>query len=67
MSGQLLGSRFALHDIDDVEGFTATIVQRSRSTLDVHEREELHVYLIETAWELSRNLRPGGISFSTYA
>jgi hypothetical protein len=67
MAGKLLGSRFALHDIADVERFTAAIVQRSRYTLDVHEREELHVYLIETAWELSRNFRPGGISFSSYA
>jgi DNA-directed RNA polymerase specialized sigma24 family protein len=67
MAGQLLGSRFALHDIDDVESFTAAIVQRSQFTLDAHQREELHVYLIETAWELSRNFRPGGISFSTYA
>jgi hypothetical protein len=61
------GSRFALYDIDDVERFTASIVQRSRFKLDAHERDELHAYLIETAWELSRDFRPGGISFSTYA
>jgi hypothetical protein len=67
MAGQLLGSRFALHDIEDVEGFTASIVQRVRFRLSPHEREELHVYLIETAWEISRNFRPGGITFSSYA
>jgi hypothetical protein len=67
MAGQLLGSRFALFDIEDVEGFTAAIANRSGFKLDAHEHEELHVYLIETAWELSRDFRPGGILFSSYA
>jgi hypothetical protein len=53
MAGQLLGSRFALHDVEDVEAFCASIVQRVRFKLAAHEREELHVYLIETAWEVS--------------
>ena len=65
MAGQLLGSRFALHDVEDVESFCGSIVQRVKFNLTAHEREELHVYLIETAWELSLiTPRPWRTSFS---
>jgi hypothetical protein len=65
--GQLLGSRLALHDVEDVERFCAAIVQRSRFNLGHYEHEDLTSYLIEECWQLSLRFEPGGIRFSTYA
>jgi hypothetical protein len=64
---KLLGSRFVLHDIDDIERFTASIIHRGQFKLNASEREELHTFLIETAWELSRDFCPGRLSFSSFA
>jgi hypothetical protein len=61
----LLSSQFSLLDIRDVESFTARIVERSRLRLSVEDREELHVFLIEECWELSRRKpQPWTRSFS---
>ena len=49
----LLNGTFSLLGIQDVEAFTARIVERSGLRLSADDREELHVYLIESAWELS--------------
>jgi hypothetical protein len=63
----LLNSTFTLHDIRDVESFTARIVERTGLRLSVDDREQLHVYLIEECWELSTRFQPSRISFSSYA
>jgi DNA-directed RNA polymerase specialized sigma24 family protein len=63
----LLSGRYSLLGIDDVEGFCAAIILRSQVDLAHHEHEDLLAYLVETAWELSLDFEPGGISFSTYA
>jgi hypothetical protein len=54
----LLNGTFSLHGIADVEAFTGRIVERSGLRLSGADREELHVYLIETTWELSRQWEP---------
>jgi hypothetical protein len=66
-SVSLLSSTFTLHDVRDVESFTGRIVERSGLRLSVEDREELHVYLIETCWEISIRFEPGRISFSSFA
>jgi hypothetical protein len=65
----LLSSTFALHDVRDVESFTGRIVERCGLHLSHTDREELHVYLIETAWEISERWEPpaSGKSFSGWA
>jgi hypothetical protein len=65
----LLNGTFSLLGIQDVEAFTGGIVQRSGLHLSVEDREELHVFLIESAWELSRRYeqQPSGITFSSWA
>jgi hypothetical protein len=65
----LLSSTFALHDVRDVESFTGRIVERSGLQLSHTDREELHVYLIETCWEISERWQPpaNGKRFSGWA
>jgi hypothetical protein len=64
----LLSSTFALHDVRDVESFTGQIVERSGLRLSVSDREELHVYLIEECWLLSRRYDgSGGSRFAAWA
>lgn len=54
----LLNAKYSLLEIDDVEAFTGRIVQRSGLRLSVQDQEELHTYLIESAWELSFKHNP---------
>ena len=65
----LLSGKYELLGIEDVEAFTASVVHRSRLDLSHHDREELHVFLIEQCWKLSLRYKPGIIQqgFSTYA
>ena len=55
------------HDIRDPVAFVSHIVSRSSVELDYHRRERLHQFLLITLWEISRDFRPGGVLFSTYA
>jgi hypothetical protein len=68
VSRLVLQGKFALHDVQDTEAFCARIIQRSGVELRYSEHEELLAYLIETAWELSLEYRPGIIrkGFSTW-
>lgn len=65
----MLNGKLALHDIQDVEAFTATILQRNRRTTATEDHEDIHAWLIETCWELSLIYRPDNatVRFSTYA
>lgn len=64
----MLNGTLELHNIRDVEGFTDRIINRRRlHWLQPHEREDLHVYLIETCWELSVRFEPNGWPFSKWA
>jgi hypothetical protein len=65
----LLNGKYELLGIEDVEAFTAGIIHRSRLDLSYHDREELHVFLIEECWKLSLRYKPGIIrqGFSTWA
>jgi hypothetical protein len=65
----VLNSKLALHGIDDVEAFTAGIVQHSHFELSFHDRQELHAHLISECWRLSLVYRPGIIrgGFSLWA
>jgi DNA-directed RNA polymerase specialized sigma24 family protein len=57
----MLNGVLTLHDIKDVEAFTAAILKGRRD-------EDLHAYLIEETWLLSTRYKPGGnITFSTWA
>ena len=49
----LLSRPFPLHDIDDTAAYCAPIVERYGADLEWHDREDLHAYLVETAWQLS--------------
>ena len=61
----MLKARFSLHDIADVEAFTARIIDRRNLELAWHDHEDLHAYLVETCWELSTTKpRPWRRSFS---
>jgi DNA-directed RNA polymerase specialized sigma24 family protein len=63
----LLSRPLLLYDVRDVEALCTSIVQRSRLSLDHHDREDLTAYLIATCWELSLRYEPGRTSFSTWA
>jgi hypothetical protein len=65
----LLGSRFELFDIVDVERFAGRIVERSGLELSWSDREDLLASLVAYAWELSvgGNYDASRASFSTYA
>jgi DNA-directed RNA polymerase specialized sigma24 family protein len=63
----VLAGKLTLHDVDDAEAFVGAIASRSGLHLNFHEFEDLVVYLVETAWELSLRYEPGGISFSSWA
>lgn len=60
-----------LHDIRDCEAFVASITNRSRRTLDHHQRERLHQFLLIALWKLSLTYRRGDprfpSNFSGYA
>ena len=62
----LLNATYSLLGIPDVERFTARILRSSGLELSRQDREELHVYLIETAWELSLKHDPERGAFSTW-
>lgn len=62
----MLNGKLQLHDVRDVEAFTHRLLPNNPS-LDPHEREDLHAYLIAECWELSLRYQPGGITFSTWA
>jgi hypothetical protein len=49
---ELLGGR-QHGGIDDAFAFTAEIIRRGNFILSFHEEDDLHLYLVETAWELS--------------
>jgi hypothetical protein len=55
----LLNSRLRLHDIDDTEAFAVRLVRRYATDLGQDDFEELIVYLVEVAWELSLRYQPG--------
>jgi DNA-directed RNA polymerase specialized sigma24 family protein len=63
----LLSRPLPLFDVRNVEALCTSIVQRSRLSLDHHDREDLTAYLIATCWELSLRYEPGKTSFSTWA
>jgi DNA-directed RNA polymerase specialized sigma24 family protein len=63
----LLSRPLPLYDVRDVEALCTSIVQRSRLSLDHHDREDLTAYLIVACWELSLRYEPGPTSFSTWA
>ncbi len=56
-----------LHDVADAEALAASIVYGSGLELSYHDAEDLHAYLVATAWQLSLVYEPGGISFSSWA
>ena len=64
----LLSRPLVLWNIDDTERFASKIVERRRlDWLLPHERDDLVVYLVETAWELSLRWQPNGYAFSQWA
>jgi AraC-like DNA-binding protein len=79
LAGQLLGARLTLHDVADVEALAGRVLhERIREWRASHffdpntprgrELRELALtYLIETAWELSRDHDPSVQAFSTRA
>lgn len=50
----MLSAKLPLHDIQDVEAFVASIVERRNFDLSWHDQEDLLAFLVETCWELSR-------------
>jgi hypothetical protein len=64
----LFGEPVVLWNIDDAEAFASRIVERRRlNWLLPHERDDLVVFLVETAWELSLRYEPMGFAFSQWA
>lgn len=63
----LVQDRLELHDVRDAHALAAWVIARSGLVLSYHDREDLEAYLVETAWELSRDFDPINPSFSTYA
>lgn len=64
----MLHGKLQLHDIRDVEAFTAQIINHKHLTQEPCDREDLHAYLIATCWELSIiQPQPWKRSFSGWA
>lgn len=68
----MLNGTFALHDIENVEGFCEVVLQEQLrkfgSTLKTQDKEDCLSYLISTAWELSVKWEADrNYSFSQYA
>jgi hypothetical protein len=64
----LLGRRWQLEDIDDVERFCATLAGDVGANLSWHERDDLLAHLLTTTWELhTRWDRERSPSFCQYA
>jgi hypothetical protein len=64
----LLGRKWALHDVDDVEGFCASAIHRRGLELSHHDRQDLLAFLVSETWRLSGVYEPGGrVRFSTFA
>ena len=57
----VLGSRLALHDVDDVERLCRRVIRQSGLELNFHEEEDLLAYLVATTWELSLRFERGVI------
>jgi hypothetical protein len=63
----LFGEPVVFWNIDDAEAFVSRIVDRRRlHWLLPHERDDLIVFLVETAWELSLRYEPMGFAFSQW-
>jgi hypothetical protein len=63
----LFGEPVVLWNIDDAERFASRIVERRRlDWLQAHERDDLVVFLVETAWELSLRYEPMSFAFSQW-
>ena len=58
----MLGGKYTLHDIDDVEAWCGRVLDRQNLNLSFHDREDLHTYLIEAVWELNLVFRGGRFS-----
>jgi hypothetical protein len=68
----LLHGPYALHDVDDVEGFCERILGEQLRILGArlrfHDQEDALAFLLSVAWRLSVRYDPSvGQSFSTYA
>lgn len=61
----VLQGKLRLHDIEDVEAWTGALI--GQHSLNYHDHEDLHAYLIEQAWELAGQYRPGEARFSSWA
>jgi hypothetical protein len=63
----LFGEPVVLWNIDDTERFASRIIERRRlDWLLPHERDDLVVFLVETAWKLSLRYEPMGFAFSQW-
>lgn len=62
----MLNGTLTLHDIQDVEAFCTTILDK-RGLHDHPDHDDILAYLIATTWELSTTYEPHLASFSTYA
>lgn len=69
----MLGATLSLHDINDVEEFCRSVAsqwcRKTEARLSRDAREDLHAYLVSTAWELSEfHYDPAkGRSFASYS
>jgi hypothetical protein len=68
----LLNGVLAAHDVRDLEGLAARVLDDQLGRWGAHLRPELHedalAYLIPVAWECSEKYDPTrGLAFSTYA
>jgi hypothetical protein len=53
--------------IDDAEAFCWKVIANSNRDLDSGQRERLHQFLLIELWSLSKQYRPGNVTFSTVA
>lgn len=63
----MLTGTLRLHDVEDVEGLCAFILQRANLELSYHDSEDCLAFLVESTWELSIRFEPGAGRFSVWA
>jgi hypothetical protein len=63
----VLSEKYSLFDIEDVEAWCGSFLERANLELGWADREDLHTYLIEETWILSKQYRAGTAGFSTWA
>lgn len=62
-----LNGKLALHDIQDVEAFTAQLIHRANLEIPWADQEDLHAHLIATCWELSLRYPPDHPSWDIFS